>query len=473
MDGERGRAASAADAINRLRDALSSDEIVAAAGPALKRADDDAFGWLQTGLGPGPEVPPTPGPDADPPPPDSPTPVPRNGSGAGHGIRAAGDSDEELLAHVRAFLAEPRCGRRRVVAGPRMTVSNPRAAPPPPATVSTAFAMIEEAKRGRYTSGVIGLMARPDRRAEQDVTHDGQLVRIRAAESALAVREVLLEHVEGDWMVVLTDRTDDDLGAGVLAHFAWQRLRRPDPWEAVRHRFQASGVDPALTTAPGNRELAVRLLAAAPDAGWPAAPAGVLTRAHALGAAAHVTLGLAGDVVDAITVLDWAIRPQSVQALADLRSEHGDTLADALLDWLAENSGTAAAPVRALLARGDVADLVPVGLVAHLLTNVAGTLPEQRHQAELGLARLDAQFGQPKPSPASIAALGAAAAAVVTDLAQDPLRTPTSPASWPAPTPFSRASRRPIWRSTPTCCLVATATASACSPRPSAAASTT
>jgi len=186
--------------------------------------------------------------------------------------------------------------------------------------------------------------------------------------------------------------------------------------------FQASGVDPALTTAPGNRELAVRLLAA-PDAGWPAAPAGVLTRAHALGAAAHVTLGLAGDVVDAITVLDWAIRPQSVQALADLRSEHGDTLADALLDWLAENSGTAAAPVRALLARGDVADLVPVGLVAHLLTNVAGDLPEQKHQAELGLARLDAQFGQPKPSPASIAALGAAAAAVVTDLAQDPLRT--------------------------------------------------
>ncbi len=304
-----------------------------------------------------------------------------------------------------------------------MTVSTPRASPPPPATVATTFAMIEEAKRGNYTSGVIGLMARPDLGAEQDVTHDGQLVRIRAAESALAVREALLEHVEGDWMVVLTDRTDDDLGAGVLAHFAWQRLRRPDPWEAVRHRFQATGVDPALTTAPGNRELAVQLLAAAPDEGWPAAPAGVLTRAHALGAAAHVALGLAGDVVDAITVLDWAIRPQSVQALADLRSEHGDTLADALLDWLAENSGTAAAPVRALLARGNVADLVPVGLVAHLLTNVAGDLPEQKHQAELGLARLDAQFGQPKPSPASIAALGAAAAAVITDLAQDPLRT--------------------------------------------------
>ena len=132
-----------------------------------------------------------------------------------------------------------------------MTVSTPRASPPPPATVATTFAMIEEAKRGNYTSGVIGLMARPDLGAEQDVTHDGQLVRIRAAESALAVREALLEHVEGDWMVVLTDRTDDDLGAGVLAHFAWQRLRRPDPWEAVRHRFQATGVDPALTTAPG------------------------------------------------------------------------------------------------------------------------------------------------------------------------------------------------------------------------------
>jgi len=302
-----------------------------------------------------------------------------------------------------------------------MTASPSRLAPPPPASASTTFAMIDEAKRSRYPSGVIGLIARPDRAADQDVTHDGQLVRVRAAESALAVREALLEHVEGDWMVVLTDRTDDDLGAGVLAHFVWQRLRRPDPWEAVRHRFQATGVDPALTTASGNRDLAIGLLAAAPDEGWPAAPAGVLTRSHALGAAAHDTLGLTGEVVDAITVLDWAMRPQSVQALADLRGEHGDTIADALLDWLAENSGAAAAPVRALLARGDVADLVPIGLVAHLLTNVAGALPDQRHQAELGLARLEAQFGQPKPSPSSIAALGSAAAAVLTDLAQDPL----------------------------------------------------
>ena len=302
-----------------------------------------------------------------------------------------------------------------------MTASPSRLAPPPPASASTTFAMIDEAKRSNYPAGVIGLIARPDRATDQDVTHDGQLVRVRAAESALAVREALLEHVEGDWMVVLTDRTDDDLGAGVLAHFVWQRLRRPDPWEAVRHRFQATGVDPALTTASGNRDLAIGLLAAAPDEGWPAAPAGVLTRSHALGAAAHTTLGLTGEVVDAITVLDWAMRPQSVQALADLRGEHGDTIADALLDWLAENSGAAAAPVRALLARGDVADLVPVGLVAHLLTNVAGAIPDQRHQAELGLARLEAQFGQPKPSPASVAALGSAAAAVLTDLAQDPL----------------------------------------------------
>ena len=98
-------------------------------------------------------------------------------------------------------------------------------------------------------------------------------VRVVPCVSALAVREALLERAAGQWLVVLTDRPDDDLGAGVLSHLVWHRLRTPDPWDAVRLRFAATGVEPALTAAADDREIAIGLLTAAPPAGWPPAPA--------------------------------------------------------------------------------------------------------------------------------------------------------------------------------------------------------
>ena len=244
-------------------------------------------------------------------------------------------------------------------------------------------------------------------------------MRIRPAESALAVREALTEHRDGDWMVILTDRSDEDLGDGIRSHLVWNRLRRPDPWGAVRHRFKATGIDPSLTAGADNRDLATALLAATPKQGWPAAPAGVLTRSHALGSLARETLGLTGDVADVITVLRWSVPPTAVTALADLRAQFGDVLADATLDWLAESTGVVSVPVRALLARGDVTDLVPVGLVLHVLTDETVLDAEERHVAQLGLVRLESMWGTATPTPTALATLGAAAAAVVAELADD------------------------------------------------------
>ena len=95
-------------------------------------------------------------------------------------------------------------------------------------------------------------------------THADVPVRVVPCVSALAVREALLERGRGQWLVVLTDRADDDLGAGVLRHLVWNRLRTPDPWDAVRLRFAATGVEPALTAAAEDREIATGLLTAAP-----------------------------------------------------------------------------------------------------------------------------------------------------------------------------------------------------------------
>jgi len=289
-----------------------------------------------------------------------------------------------------------------------------------PVSVSMILAMVDEAKspRYKYASGIIGLLAQPDRSIEEDLEHDGELVRVRVAESALAAREVLLDHHSDGWTVLVTDRPDLDLGVGVLSRLVWNRLRRPDPWEAVRTRFSATGIDPGLT-GPGSRELATALLAATPDGGWPAAPAGVLTRAHALSSVARTRLGLSGDVTDVVTMLRWSVLPAATTLVADLRADFGDALTDATLGWVANAAGVAEPPVRALMARGEIGELVPLGLVTHLLTDDAALDLEEQHQAKMALVRLEPRWGVAVPSAGSLAAFGAAATAVVADLARD------------------------------------------------------
>lgn len=285
------------------------------------------------------------------------------------------------------------------------------------ASPSMLLAMVDMAKHRRYASGVLGVVAQPGRAERQDLQHDGQVVRIRPAESALAVREALQEHVDGDWMVVVTDRDDQDLGAGILAHLVGSRLWRPDAWEALRQAFSASGVAPALASRPGSRELANAILAARPPEGWPPAPAGVLTRTHAMTCVARTHLELVGDVVDAITVLGWSVLPQAGAALAELRQTYGNTLADALVDWISESTGPAAAPIRKLLEAGAVQDLVPLGIALHLITAEGHDLDESQ-VAKLAGVRLEQALGKPLPAQDALAAHGSAAVAVLSDLAR-------------------------------------------------------
>jgi hypothetical protein len=286
-----------------------------------------------------------------------------------------------------------------------------------PATVSMLLAMVDMAKHRRYANGVLGVLADPRRAEPQELLHDGQRVRIRPAESALAVREALMEHVDGDWLVVITDRDDQDLGAGILAHFVGSRLWRPDAWEALRQSFSASGVAPALASRPGSRELAMALLAARPPEGWPPAPAGVLTRAHAMTSVARTHLGLVGDVMDAITVLGWSALPQAQSSLAELRADYGETLADAMIEWIAEATGPAAQPIRKLLQAGAVHDLVPLGLTLNLITADGHALDETQ-VAQLAAVRLEQTLGKPLPHREALAAHGTAAVAVLADLAR-------------------------------------------------------
>jgi hypothetical protein len=284
--------------------------------------------------------------------------------------------------------------------------------------------LLDEARGKNYGYGVIGVRAKPDWPPDtRTFTHDKMPVRIEPCVSALAVREALLSRRKDEWLIVLTDRSDEDLGAGVLSHFVGHRLRTPDPWAAVRNRFKATGIDPAIFATAGDRDVATGLLAATPLDGWPPAPGGVLTRAHAFGAAAAAHLGLSDPVVDIAAVLGWAASSSLPERISDLRMLAGDALTDAVLGWAAERTGAIAGAVLHLLRGGEARDIIPLGLVAGVLAdardNRAG---EDAQVARDALIRMEARFGGAVLQSAALTSWAAEASAVVTGMLHVPAR---------------------------------------------------
>lgn len=282
-----------------------------------------------------------------------------------------------------------------------------------PVTPAMARSFIDQARGQGYGHGIVGVRGRPQATKAVAFVDSGQPVRIAPAASALAVREVVRGADPAGWLVVVSDRSDTDLGAGLLARFVWQRLRHPDPWQAVRQRFGAHSIDGRLLRLDHAREVAGGLLELAPDGGWPPAPAGVLTRDHALGCVARAELGLPEGPLDLIGVLQWSTAPGLPARLARLRSRGGDHTVDAVLGWLADAAGEAGPLVAALLRAGTPTDLVPLGVVLDCLL----AAPE-RHEAAVALARLEHRWGatvQGVPAGA-LAAAGRLSGVVVSGL---------------------------------------------------------
>jgi hypothetical protein len=297
------------------------------------------------------------------------------------------------------------------------------------ASVPVLRSLLDEARRKKYPPSVLGVHASTEWPGPRTFTHQNVTVRVEPCVSALAVREALLSHQPGQWTVVLTDRTDEDLGTGLLSHLIGFRLRTPDPWAGVRDRFAASGIDPALTGLPSDREVATGLLAATPLSGWQPAPGGVLTRDHALGSVGAIHLGLTDPVIDIASVLTWTAAPALAARIADLRTLAGDALTDAVLDWAAGRAGTAGQAIRHLLRSGEARDAVPLGLIVGLLGQARdGTLPNGNDNtgadlpriAREALIRLEARFGGTVPGIDALRTWALEAAAVVATMDHTP-----------------------------------------------------
>lgn len=209
---------------------------------------------------------------------------------------------------------------------------------------------------------VIGVQARTDWIGPASFAVDGESVRVVPCRSALEVRSQLAERDDpAEWLVLLTDRDERDLGRDVLVRLARRRLEPIDAWSAVAGSFGALGVETSLRRIP---DLAGALLEHRPPTGYAPIVGTVLDRDTAWTAYADRVLGLAAlDRDPAVGVLEWLSSGDAAVTLAAVSPQ----LADEWWEWLTERVGVIAPFARSLVTGGRSSDAIAFGLCARLL----------------------------------------------------------------------------------------------------------
>jgi len=240
----------------------------------------------------------------------------------------------------------------------------------PQATLPVVRSLLSKASgEGKRKSGVLALRARPVWTGQDEFTHPEYGFRVVPCVSALAVREALRNRDRDRWLVIITDRDENDLGLGITSHFYGEVLRNPDPWDAVRDQFGANAVDRRLVTARNGRDLASGILAAQGNEPWPPARGGFLTLDHVCATVAKRQLGLieASENLAPEEVLTWAVDRRRTARLADLKALSGEHVAELVATWMAERCGQASEIVTNLFAMGRADDVVPLGVACRAL----------------------------------------------------------------------------------------------------------
>ena len=286
-------------------------------------------------------------------------------------------------------------------------------------------ALIREQARILVEKGrarVLVLRAKPQWSGSESVRVGDSTVHIRGAVSQFAALDALYSMPEEDFLILLTDRTEQDLGQAVLTRTARQRIEMPEEWAVIPELFGATAVDRDLRAA--GSWVPTALLDYRPARGWPKVPSGNLTRDFALRnlLARVLELPVPSDL-DAIILLEAL----DVPACRASWNSTTATLQHSLTRWAHNALGPVAPLALTAVSTGRAVSVLAVGLALDVLWPVVDqAIAVGADVAQVqARARIEPLLGVAPVPAADARALADAARSIVLrmDAADDPART--------------------------------------------------
>ncbi len=227
-------------------------------------------------------------------------------------------------------------------------------------------AQVEVVLRHDPTAAIIGIRAQANDRWPARMTVRDRAFSLAWCASPIAVREQLVSLAdagEGAGLVLLTPLDDHALGSDVLARLWRGRVFAVEPWDMLRHAFQAKEIDSRLARWPW---VAEALLENQPVDGYPPARGGFLDVDTAWGQVLRTVLGLSpesGARPDLPALLRWSLAPDAMPRYAALPEPARRQIGE----WLAEAQGSCGKLVSQVLEAGFGGELAPLGLVCGMV----------------------------------------------------------------------------------------------------------
>lgn len=257
------------------------------------------------------------------------------------------------------------------------------------------------------------IRAQPVWNGPSPLSIDGAVVHIRPGISQFAILDAFLDLPEDELLVVLTDRTEQDLGDAVLLRAHGGKVEALDEWDAVPALFAARKYDRELRTygswVPGV------LLDRQPTGGWPPATSGVVTVDHAFSNLVQHILGLRLDSeLDAVMLLEAVNTPRARAAWWAVPTE----LREKLIQWAERSLGAVAAFALRTAGSAHTVSTIAIGIAIDVLWPESLTHAQQGSR-DLGAAqgRLERFIGGRALSTSQAREIATAATAVVLRMA--------------------------------------------------------
>ena len=234
--------------------------------------------------------------------------------------------------------------------------------------------------------------------------------------SQFAILDAYLELPDGDLLIVLTDRTEHDLGDAVLLRAHGAKVEALDEWDAVPGMYSARRCDRELRRL--GSWVPSALLEHQPPGGWPAAPGGSVTTNHALGNLLAQVLGLRLPAdLDAVMILDAVNEPVARAAWANLATQARSEVTT----WAEAVLGPVAGFALRTAAADHTVSTLAIGIAIDVLWPDSPTdreTPSDSRDRTIAQGRLERFIGGAALEPVDARAIVSATTAVVARMAR-------------------------------------------------------